>query len=59
MPQHTKKQIPRHGPAKYPGIAGDARALGVSRNHLFLVLEGRRTSARLMAKYFKLREPAG
>jgi hypothetical protein len=58
MPQNTKKTKPRTGPAKYPGITGDALELGVSRNHLYLVLEGQRTSARLMARYSKLRRKA-
>lgn len=58
MSKHTNKPKPRSGPAKYPGIAGDARTLGVSRTHLYLVLTGKRTSARLMQLYRKLHKEA-
>lgn len=40
-------------PAKqrFPGIVQDAKALGVSRVHLWLVLTGKRESAALKARY--------
>jgi len=54
--KHTKKvPTPRSGAAKFPGITDDARKLGVSRNHLYFVLSGRRISARLMSSYQKLK----
>lgn len=58
MAERTKKQHPRSKAPKYPNITADAAALGVSRNHLFLVLEGRRPSRRLMGAYLKLQKPA-
>lgn len=36
---------------KFPGIASHAEALGVSRQHLFYVLDGSRTSPALVARY--------
>ncbi len=36
---------------KFPGIATHAEALGVTRQHLFYVLDGSRTSPHLAAKY--------
>lgn len=58
MIKHTHKAARRSGPAKFPGIAGDARTLGVSRTHLYLVLSGKRSSARLLKRYLKLRRAA-
>ncbi len=44
---------------RFPGIVEDAKALGVNRIHLWLVLTGRRQSTRLMVRYRALRnEPA-
>jgi hypothetical protein len=37
------------------GICADAKALGVSREHLYRVLTGRRTSQSLMKRYLELR----
>ncbi|MFA6962424.1 MAG: hypothetical protein WC205_16840 [Opitutaceae bacterium] len=58
--KHTKKVPPRsaRGPAKFPGIVGAAHALGVNRTHLYLVLSGKRTSARLLKRYHALNKAA-
>jgi hypothetical protein len=37
-----------------PGITADAKTLGVSRQHLFYVLSGRRTSKVLKQRYDEL-----
>ena len=58
MSNYTHKTKPRSGQARFPGIAGDARTLGVSRTHLYLVLTGARKSARLMTAYRKLAKAA-
>lgn len=58
MKKHTQKHNLRSGPAKFPGINGDARSLGVSRQHLYAVLAGKRTSARLLARYSSLKRAA-
>jgi hypothetical protein len=42
----------------YKGIVRDARKLGVSRQHLFYVLEGLRESPRLLRRYNKLKGAA-
>lgn len=54
MSKHDKKAKPRSGPAIYPDITAQARDLGVSRVHLYLVLSGKRKSARLTAAWRKL-----
>lgn len=41
----------RRGKTRFPGLVADAKALGVSRVHLWLVLTGQRQSARLTARY--------
>lgn len=41
---------------RYPGIVKHAAMLGVSRQHLWLVLHGRRQSLRLMDRYNQLIE---
>lgn len=41
----------RKRPIRFPGIVAAAQALGVSRVHLYLVLSGRRKSARLLERY--------
>lgn len=43
---------------KYRGIVADAAKLGCSRIHLYLVLNGNRTSHSLMRRYNALREAA-
>ncbi len=43
------------GPTEFPGIVEDAKALGVSRTHLWRVLTGQRESARLLARYQHLK----
>lgn len=40
---------------RFPGICEQARLLGVSRQHLFLVLSGQRDSVRLMTQYNQLK----
>lgn len=54
MSKDTKKPHARSLAPKYPGITEQAEALGVSRTHLYLVLSGKRPSARLMSAYLKL-----
>lgn len=49
---------PARGETQFPGISGDAKALGVSRVHLWLVLTGRRRSARLAQRYAQLKRPS-
>ena len=39
------------GVLRYPGIVADARQLGVTMNHLYRVLSGRRESPGLLARY--------
>ncbi len=41
---------------KYHGIVAAAAKLGVSRQHLYLVLDGKRHSTPLMARYNRLKE---
>lgn len=43
---------------RFAGLVADAKRLGVHRNHLYLVLSGRRQSRRLMARYKALRKGA-
>jgi hypothetical protein len=43
------------GPTRYKGIGEDARALGVTRNWLRIVLDGRGTSAPLLERYRRLK----
>jgi len=40
---------------RFPGLLTAAQALGVHRNHLYLVLTGKRTSHRLLARYRALK----
>jgi hypothetical protein len=42
----------------YPGRIADARALGVTANHLYLILSGRRTSHSLLRRYHALKRKA-
>jgi len=41
--------------AKFPGIVAAARALGVTRIHLYLVLSGKRESKSLRKRYRELK----
>jgi hypothetical protein len=41
---------------RFPGITADARALGVTRVHLYLVLRGDRPSPGLLRRYKELKE---
>jgi hypothetical protein len=45
------KTSPAPKVVRFPGIMRDARELGVSRIHLYLVLSGKRVSRRLTARY--------
>lgn len=45
-----------HREIKFPGICEDAKALGVSRIHLYLVLTGQRMSHRLTSRYNALQQ---
>lgn len=42
----------------FPGLVSSAKALKVHRNHLYLVLKGRRISHRLLARYRELQKAA-
>jgi hypothetical protein len=42
------------GETRFPGIKRHAEALGISRPHLFMVLTGKRESARLITRYREL-----
>ncbi len=53
--QHRRKEKPKRGPTKYPGIIRDATELGVTRVHLWRVLTGERDSRLLMARYSALK----
>jgi hypothetical protein len=44
---------------RFPGIVEDARRLGVSRVHLYLVLIGDRQSPTLLARYQRLKARKG
>lgn len=48
----------KHKPARITGLLAAAAALGCHRNHLYLVLNGRRKSASLLARYKALNLPA-
>lgn len=56
-----KRQAKRAGGKRaihYKGICEHAKALGVHRNHLYMVLSGRRESTSLMSRYNQLIEKA-
>lgn len=50
---------PRQRCVQIPGICGAAVALGVSRQHLYEVLKGRRHSPRLARRYRELQRERG
>lgn len=52
------KTKPKAGRVKYVGIVADAATLGVRREHLWMVLQGQRTSHRLLARYRQLKRKA-
>lgn len=52
------KQKSKHPLYRFPGIGADADALGVTRQHLYLVLIGQRQSISLMKKYRRLHRSA-
>lgn len=41
---------------RFPGLINHAAALDVHRNHLYLVLSGKRTSKTLMKRYHELQK---
>jgi 16S rRNA U1498 N3-methylase RsmE len=53
--QRSKNTKPKRGPTKYKGIIRDATELGVTRVHLWRVLEGERESDPLMRRYADLK----
>lgn len=54
--QPAARQIrKKRGICKYPGIGQDAEILGTNRSYLWTVLEGRATSAPLLARYRELK----
>ena len=52
---HKKQQ----GKSRYVGIKADARRLGVTRQHLYYVLEGKRPSRSLLRRYQALQRGKG
>lgn len=42
-------------PVRFPGITEDAKNLGVTRPHLWMVLTGARVSAKLTRRYRELK----
>lgn len=52
----TVRHKTRRGKTRFPGIEKDAKFLGVSRVHLWSVLTGKRTSARLTKEYAALKK---
>lgn len=50
----TRKRKPRRLVNPIKGLIADAATLGVHRNHLYLVLKGKRQSASLTARYQEL-----
>jgi len=56
--QRSTKTKTKRGPTKYPGIVRDATELGVTRVHLWRVLEGQRESDPLLARYAALKQAA-
>jgi hypothetical protein len=41
---------------RFPGLVTDAEHLGVHRNHLYLVLTGKRVSHTLTARYHQMKQ---
>lgn len=44
---------------RFPGICEDATKLGVSREHLYRVLTGKRISHSLLKRYYRLKQNPG
>ncbi len=55
MSATRSKSKPRRQ-VRFPGLVTDAEALGVHRNHLYLVLSGRRVSKSLTNRYRALKK---
>lgn len=47
----SRAEASGRGTTRYAGIVADAKSLGVNRIHLWRVLNGRRQSQRLLARY--------
>jgi hypothetical protein len=54
-PRNKKRRVSRRGATRFPGLLDAAKALGVHRNHLYLVLSGRRVSRSLTQRYADLK----
>ena len=54
--QLRRKEKPKRGPTKYPGIIRDAMELDVTQSHLWRVLQGERHSPGLLDRYRGLKE---
>jgi len=61
LPKHGTKHKPKAGDRftpqspRFPGIVAAARALGVTRHHLYFVLRGERKSPGLRRRYDALK----
>ena len=53
--KRKKKRGSHRHQVKFPGITEDAKKLGVSRPHLWMVLTGTRTSGSLTRRYHALK----
>jgi hypothetical protein len=53
LKKRAKKGLPHV--TRFPGLMEHARALGVNRVHLYLVLSGQRISHRLLHRYNQLK----
>lgn len=61
LPVDTASRNKSHtrGETKWPGLCRHAEALSVHRNHLWMVLDGRRQSKRLIKRYVALLKKEG
>lgn len=50
----SRKTKRKNARVKYVGIVSDAATLGVTQQHLYLVLEGKRRSRSLLIRYQEL-----
>lgn len=53
--RNKKRRVTRRGATRFPGLLDAAKKLGVHRNHLYLVLSGRRVSHSLTERYAELK----
>lgn len=54
MVRDTDATVKEIRQVRFPGLLANAHALGVSRNHLYLVLTGKRQSDRLLTQLASL-----